>query len=200
MLLSLNRNGHWYGYLYKVSFGHYLFLVDRIEGINSRMFYRTFALYEVSLKCCWTFWPNFQFDSPKDITSRSSPAFNQRLVTASMSSYEEIDPLSTDFAPVSNTHPLLQQILSARNRNQMFVPLASPASLRRNSSYRFLNRPHENPRHRSQLLLERSQTPAHLWEKFRKSDEELKSIKKKTVRNFYENQVWQAVSWSSWSE
>jgi hypothetical protein len=44
-------------------------------------------------------------------------------------------------------------------------------------------------RHRSLALLERTQAPAHSWEKFRKSEEELKAIKKKKVRQFYEDQV-----------
>jgi hypothetical protein len=44
-------------------------------------------------------------------------------------------------------------------------------------------------RHRSQALLDRTRTPAPAWEKWKKSHEELKGIKSKKVREFYENQV-----------
>ena len=103
-----------------------------------------------------------------------------------MSSYEEIDPLAPDSSSQSRIiQPPLQQLLFPRSRTQMgFMPLTSPSS-RRNSSYRR----RESSRHRSQALLERCNTPAHSWEKFRKSEEELREIKNKKVRLFYENQV-----------
>lgn len=44
-------------------------------------------------------------------------------------------------------------------------------------------------RHRSQVLLDRTRTPAPAWEKWRKSEVALKGIKNKKVREFYEDQV-----------
>lgn len=117
---------------------------------------------------------------------------HHRIPTASpppydcMSSDEEIDPLTTDHSSQPRiVQPPLQHLLVPRSRTQMgFMPLSSPSS-RRNSSYR---RPDIN-RNRSQALLERNHTPAHSWERFRKSEDELREIKNKKVRLFYENQV-----------
>ena len=103
-----------------------------------------------------------------------------------MASDDEADPLSIVRSP---SHQTLQNLLFPRSR-AIFMPLTSPSTLRRNSSFRysFGSRP-EPSRHRSQALLERSKTPAHSWDKFRKADDELRGIKKKKVRLFYERQV-----------
>ena len=102
-----------------------------------------------------------------------------------MFSDEEIDPLTLDYSQHRITQPPLQNLLFPRSRAQMgFMQLPSP-SLRRNSSYRRL----DSGRRRTQALLERNCTPAHSWEKYRKSDVELRGIKSKKVRQFYENQV-----------
>jgi hypothetical protein len=102
----------------------------------------------------------------------------------SMASDDEFNPLTLGR---SISHQQLT-LLFPRSR-AVFTPMTSP-SIRRNSSFRYSNglRP-DSLRHRNQILLERAQTPAHSWEKFRKSEEELKSIKKKIVRRFYEDQV-----------
>ena len=105
-----------------------------------------------------------------------------------MASDDEVDPI---FLGRSASHQTLQNLLFPRSRAIMdFMPLTSPSTLRRNSSFRysFGSRP-DYQRHRSQALLERHRTPSHSWDKFRKSDEELRAIKKKKVRDFYENQV-----------
>jgi hypothetical protein len=44
-------------------------------------------------------------------------------------------------------------------------------------------------RHRSQALLDRTRTPAPAWEKWKKSCVELRGIKNRKVREFYETQV-----------
>jgi len=67
----------------------------------------------------------------------------------------------------------------------VFMPLTSSPS--RRNSHRSV-RP-ESGRHRSQILLERNLTPAHAWDKYRKPEDEIKLIKSKKVRQFYENQV-----------
>ena len=105
-----------------------------------------------------------------------------------MASDDEVDPLSI---ARSASHQTLQSLLFPRSRAIVeFMPLTSPSTLRRNSSFRysFGSRP-EHARHRTSALLERSRTPAHSWDKFRKSDDELRAIKKKKVRLFYERQV-----------
>jgi hypothetical protein len=82
---------------------------------------------------------------------------------------------------------LLQNLFFPRSRSQIFLPLHSSPG-RRESFRRSGSRP-ENAHRRSQALLQREQTPALAWDKYRKSDEELKSIKNRKVRGFYENQV-----------
>jgi hypothetical protein len=69
----------------------------------------------------------------------------------------------------------LQNLLFPRSR-AIFMPLTSPSTLRRNSSFRysFGSRPQPS-RHRSQAPLERSKTPAHSWDQFRKSDHRMMS-------------------------
>ena len=103
-----------------------------------------------------------------------------------MESDDELDPLSIARSP---SHQHLQSLLFPRSR-AIFMPLTSPSTIRRNSSFRysFGSRP-DYQRHRSQALLERTRNPAHCWDKFRKSEDELRSIKKKKVRQFYERQV-----------
>jgi hypothetical protein len=88
-----------------------------------------------------------------------------------------------------NTHQqaLLQNLIFARGKTQMFMPLTSPQS--RGNSHRASSIRPEPSRRRSHALLDRSCTPAQAWEQYRKSDEELKAIKKRKVRRFYENQV-----------
>ena len=117
------------------------------------------------------------------LTITRNPFLNR---TATMASDDEVDPLSI---VRSASHQTLQNLLFPRSR-AIFMPLTSPATLRRNSSFRysFGSRP-EPSRHRSQALLERIKTPAHSWDKFRKSDDELRGIRKKKVRLFYEQQV-----------
>jgi hypothetical protein len=82
---------------------------------------------------------------------------------------------------------LLQNLMFPRSKSQMFMPLTSPQS-RRNSHRASSARP-EHSHRRSQALLDRSSTPAQAWEKYRKSEEELKVIKNRKVRQFYEKQV-----------
>jgi len=71
--------------------------------------------------------------------------------------------------------------------------LTSPSS-RRRSSYIAIPPQPEHHRRRTQALLDRSATPAYLWEKFRVSDDDLKAIKKKKIRQFYENQVFHSLT------
>jgi hypothetical protein len=82
---------------------------------------------------------------------------------------------------------LFQNLMFPRGKTQMFMPLTSPQS-RRNSHRASSIRPEPTHR-RSQALLDRTSTPAQEWEQYRKSEEELKVIKKRKVRQFYENQV-----------
>ena|SRR5271170_7920480 len=110
-----------------------------------------------------------------------------------MSSDEEIDPLVLSHHQSHQTQPPLHTLLFPRSKTTTFMPLTSSSnSFRRNSSYRSL-RP-DSHRHRSQSLLERSRTPAHAWDKYRKPEGEIKVIKSKKVRQFYENQVFFALS------
>src|ERR1700738_4649452 len=104
-----------------------------------------------------------------------------------MSSYDdEQDPLSLSrghspsISHVNHHQPPLQNLLFPRNRSQIFTPLTPP----RQNSFRSPTRVR-----RSQALLDRSRTPAQAWEKYRKSAEEIKAIKSRKVRQFYENQV-----------
>src|SRR5579859_1035976 len=82
---------------------------------------------------------------------------------------------------------LLQNLFFPRSRSQIFLPLNS--SHGRRNSFRPSASRQENALRRSQALLQREQTPALAWEKYRKSDNELKCIKNKRVREFYEDQV-----------
>ena len=103
-----------------------------------------------------------------------------------MESDDEMDPLALNH---SLSHQHLQSLLFPRSRS-IFMPLTSPSTIRRNSSFRYsFGSRHEYQRHRSQALLERNSAPAHSWENFRKSDDELRAMKKKKVRQFYERQV-----------
>lgn len=103
-----------------------------------------------------------------------------------MYSDDEVDPHLTPLQ-YNRSQTSLQNLFFPRGKTQVFTPLTSASALRRNSSFR--STPVRPGRHRSQVLLDRSGTPAHNWEKFRKTEEELKGIKKKKVREFYENQV-----------
>ena len=66
-----------------------------------------------------------------------------------------------------------------------FMQLTSPLSRRNSIRPQHISRP--------ELGIHRSQTGNNFvsqpWEKFRKSDADLKSVKNKKVRKFYENQV-----------
>src|ERR1700726_1226001 len=87
-----------------------------------------------------------------------------------------------DYSDGEHTHysqhhqqALLQNLFFPRSRSQIFLPLHSSPG-RRESFRRSGSRP-ENAHRRSQALLQREQTPALAWDKYRKSDEELKRIK-----------------------
>jgi len=84
--------------------------------------------------------------------------------------------------------PLLQNLFFPRSRSQIFLPALNSSPARRNSFRPTGSRP-EYALRRSQALLQREQTPALAWEKYRKPEEELKGIKNRKVREFYENQV-----------
>jgi len=74
-----------------------------------------------------------------------------------------------------------------RPKSQVFLNIAvSPSPPTRRHSHHYSS---EGFHRRNQSLLERSRTPAVPWEKYRKSPEELKMIKSKKVRTFYEHQV-----------
>lgn len=70
----------------------------------------------------------------------------------------------------------------------MFMPLKSSTSHRHTHRCSSISNS-EYLRHRSLVLLERQNMPAHSWERYRKSADELKAIKKRKVREFYEDQV-----------
>jgi|SRR5579859_3999104 len=76
-------------------------------------------------------------------------------------------------------------LLFPRNRSQIFMPLTAP----RRNSHRPASIRAEYIQNRSQVLLERHRTPAIPWDRYRKSEEEIKAIKNKKVRRFYEDQV-----------
>jgi hypothetical protein len=101
-----------------------------------------------------------------------------------MASDEEIDPL----IPGSRQPPPLQNLLFPRRKTQVFMPLTAPSG--RNSRRCSYTLTPEYSRQRTQVLLERQNMPAHSWERYRKSADELKTIKKRKVREFYEDQVW----------
>jgi hypothetical protein len=84
---------------------------------------------------------------------------------------------------------LLQNLFFPRSRSQIFMPSLVSSPARRNSFRPTAPSRRETAHRRSQALLQREQTPALAWEKYRKSDEELKAIKNRKVRAFYENQV-----------
>jgi hypothetical protein len=68
-------------------------------------------------------------------------------------------------------------------------PLSRKNSYRATTAHGTLTAQTASLRHRSQALLDRTRTPAPTWEIWRKSEAELKGIKNKKVRDFYENQV-----------
>src|SRR5271163_68415 len=101
---------------------------------------------------------------------------------------EEEDPLSTPRSSIS--HPNFQTLLFPRHKVQKFMPLTPSRHSSFRSSYTNLaGLRHETAHHRSVALLQRTNFPTHPWDKWRKSEVELKGIKKKKVRQFYEEQV-----------
>jgi hypothetical protein len=103
-----------------------------------------------------------------------------------MSSDEEVERLAPTQRSLSQTR--LQNLLFPRGKAQAYMPLTSLSPRRRSSYIAGPSQP-EHHRRRTQALLDRSATPAHSWDKFRVSDDDLKAIKKKKIRQFYENQV-----------
>jgi hypothetical protein len=99
---------------------------------------------------------------------------------------DELDPATSPGLLGPHFHSPIQNLLFPRAKSQVFMPLTSP--FRRNSSFKNLARP-EVAQHRSQALLDRSRTPAQQWFSYRKPEEEIKAIKNKKVREFYNNQV-----------
>jgi hypothetical protein len=77
-----------------------------------------------------------------------------------------------------------RSLMFVRPKSQIFLPIA-PSSRR----YSYHHSTTEGAHRRSQALLDRSRNPAVAWDKYRKSPEELKDIKSRKVRLFYENQV-----------
>ena len=114
-----------------------------------------------------------------------------------MSSDDEVEPLAPVQRSLSQTR--LQNLLFPRGKTQAIMPLKPPSS--RRTSYRssYVAGPSqpEHHRRRTQALLDRSATPTYSWDKFRVSDDDLKVIKKKKIRQFYENQVFH--SWLEWN-
>jgi hypothetical protein len=78
-------------------------------------------------------------------------------------------------------------LLFARPRSQIFLP--APAPVRRPSYYGAVAVPSGRQQRRSVALLDRSKAPVIHWEEYRKSVKEIKAIKSKKMRRFYEKQV-----------
>ena|SRR5271156_2900826 len=103
---------------------------------------------------------------------------------------EEIDPLISPRGSFSRQS--LGNFVFPRNKMQKFLPLGSTPSRSRRSSAVGISASFARPgfdRQRSSALLDRTHSPRIDWEKYRKEDDELKGMKKKTLRKFYEDQV-----------
>jgi len=116
----------------------------------------------------------------------------RRASCGPVSDDDEIDPLAVTTPSVSRLNSLVvpdrssfQSFMLPRER---FLPVTGPPS-RRATSYGTWTIGTSGFRHRSQVLLDRTRTPAPAWEKWRKPDGELKKVKDRKVREFYENQV-----------
>ena len=104
---------------------------------------------------------------------------------------DEIDPLAVPTPSTSRMNSLVepdrssfQSLMLPRAR---FLPVTGPPP-RRATLYGTRTAEASYFRHRS-LLLDRTRMPAPAWEKWCKSEGELKKIKNMKVREFYANQV-----------
>jgi len=111
-----------------------------------------------------------------------------------MSSDEELDPLTAPGHYTAHQRPSIQNLLFPRGKSIVYATLASPSPRRNSYRASYPLRP-EYIQQRSQLLLERNNCPPHSWEHFRKSDDDLKAIKNKKIRKFYEDQVLSPFHW-----